>query len=419
MYILDYKINNKLNKLRDTITKEFILSLGTLTTHKQTLAERSVGCFINNTYYVSKVGRDKIGVTLRPNSYKTCHIINGKSTGRKISYTYTMKLFDFLVENEYITLYRGGVVEYGVSRGRWGVTKTENSYITMLPKLKSLYLEYDVVKIKEKDNVIIVRENEVDVTFRMNTKTRGVKELLDRYNKLTLGCSVGNQKKENIYDVQLHKVFNGKSYKKGGRSYMSGMGIQGLSKEERQRLTINGEETVVYDYSAFEPSIAYSMCGEIMDGDPYTIELEGYAPSVLRNICKLCLLIMFNIDDKKSLARACNEIIRDSIDVVGLHKEGKIPERIDVKTILEELTNKHYLIREMLYCNSPTEPAYVGSLVTDYITDYFTQRDILVLSVFDEFIIQSQHEEELKTVMKSAYDHVLGFSDNARIRKEK
>ena len=55
----------------------------------------------------------------------------------------------------------------------------------------------------------------------------------------------------------------------------------------------------------------------------------------------------------------------------------------------------------------------------DFIINYFTQRGILVLPVFDEVIIEMEHEDKLKEVMEMAYQSVLGFTDNCTIVKEK
>ncbi len=115
-----------------------------------------------------------------------------------------------------------------------------------------------------------------------------------------------------------------------------------------------------------------------------------------------------------------NSMVSVEFDIDKLYREGKIPDkRIDVKDVVDKLETKHYLIRHMFYGQHHTHPSYIGSLIADYITEYFTQRGVLVLSVFDEFIIQEQYDKELEEVMFRAFDAVLGCHKNCAVVKEK
>lgn len=426
MYVIDTKISKELNPLKDELSNIVFNYLeftnNKINQNKRLLTKGAVSCFLLNTYYRTLKNITRMGITLNKNHYSNTAIVNGRSVNRKVSYRYTRLLFDALQYYGYINLVKGGVDEWGMVSGKWQPVTFTNGYVELQPKLIELYSNYHHQP-KEEDrvrkNVIIIRDDKgCDVTFKMNDKLRTSKTMLDGYNLLSINYDVGNGSRN--FDVQMFKVFNGKTYDKGGRNHMSGEGIQNLSKEERMKLTIDKKETVIYDYSSFEPSIAYSMCQEVMNGDPYIVNLEGYDPKVSRKICKLFLLIMFNLKNEKGLYSTLNEAVRNEFDVNKLYQQGKIPDkRIDVRDIIDKIENKHYLIRHMFYGNFHTQPSYVGSLIADYITDYFTQRGVLVLSVYDEFIIQKEYENELKDVMYRAYNHVLGFTDNCNIRKEK
>ncbi len=108
-----------------------------------------------------------------------------------------------------------------------------------------------------------------------------------------------------------------------------------------------------------------------------------------------------------------------SLTLKSCIKKGLTPERIDVMTICELVDERNYPIRDFFYGKQEVDVTYIGSLISDYIIDYFTQRDIVVLSVFDEFIIEEQHEEELVRVMKNAYAFVCDNETNCKIVKEK
>lgn len=425
MYVMDTKIDSKLDSLRDHLCNLVYQYLNKsdikITSRKRTAIKSSCSAFILNTFYKVERGIHLCGVTLDRNHYSKTAIVNGRAVNRKVSYQYTRVLFDCLQSLGMVTLNKGEPV-YGIMNGVWSTVDFESGFIEMHKPLIALYksINYEFTeKQLQRVNVIIVRnEDGVDVTYRMNDKLRMDKTLLDGFNVLSLSHEVAIQ--DVIYDVQLCKIYNSKTYDKGARNFMTGEGIQCLSKEERLKLTINGNQTVVFDYKAFEPSIAYSMVHEKMQGDPYTITLDGYDASTLRDICKVFLLVMFNLDDEKYLIQTLNSAIRTEFDVAELYDQGKIPDkRIDVKTILDKLESKHYLIRHMFYGNFHTQPSYLGSLIADYITDYFTQRGILVLSVFDEFIIEEEHEDELKEVLVRGYEMILGSSYNCNIVKEK
>lgn len=426
MYVMDTKIHKKLEPLRDELSNivfEYLINSGNkITQNKRLLVKSSVSCFILNTYYKVCKGINLCGVTLKTEHYSKNSIINGVKTNRKVSHRYTRILFDVLSLYGYITLNKGGIDEWGMLNGVWQPISFTNGFVEIHNKLIDLYNKYDFNHTQDDGalkNIIIVRdEHGVDVTFKTTEKVRIVKTMLKSYNTLTFNYNV--TKGDKHYDVQMYKVYNGKTFEKGARNYMSGDGIQNLSSEERHKLTINGNNTAIFDYKSFEPSIAYSMCGEIMVGDPYELYLDGYDSKISRKLCKLFMLIMMNIENKQYLITSINEMIRTEFNVQKLYSDGKIPDkRIDVKDIVDKIENKHYIIRHMFYGNYHTQPSYIGSLVADYITDYFTQRGVLVLSVFDEFIIEESYADELYEVMLRAYEMILGSSVNCKITKEK
>ena len=57
-------------------------------------------------------------------------------------------------------------------------------------------------------------------------------------------------------DSCVRAVYN-VSFDRGGRLYSRGAnGYQGLRKSERQRVTVDGEETIELDYSGFQPRVS-------------------------------------------------------------------------------------------------------------------------------------------------------------------
>ena len=175
---------------------------------------------------------------------------------------------------------------------------------------------------------------------------------------------------------------------------MTDNGIQHLSKKERMDLMINNNETVIYDYKAFEPSIAYSINQELMKDDPYMVEWDLYDKDTLRTLGKMALTTMLYASNKREAVGALNYEISQDLDVDQLYDEGLIPKPcIPVKELIDELEEKNKVIKNLLYNNVEHNLSNIGSKIMDFIINYFTQRSILVLPVFDEVIIEMDHED--------------------------
>ncbi len=424
MYVIDHRINKSIHRLRDTLTSEYLdwlLFYGNkVKVHKRTLAKKAVSCFLLNSYKATNKQGTKVGLTLRESSFSSKVIVNGKNTGRSVSYTYTRSFLNFLVERKYISLHLGGKANYEFLEDRWVFIDRERSYATLQEKLivlfNSLVDEYEPQPIT---NVIRLRDkNKKEITFKHTDVSKVVRDSVYGYNSFSLDYEVTH--KDVVYDVQVYKIHN-ESLQRGGRSFMKD-GIQHLSGGERKDIEIDGESVCIFDYKGFEPSLCYTMCQEVFEGDDYyTIDnMEDYDPKVLRNITKLAMLIMFNTKGRQGAHSAINEILAKEFDVPKLYKEGKVPYKvIPIKRILDELESKHHLISHKFYKGFGNDLQYAGSLIIDYVTDYMMQtHKCLVLSVFDECIAKEEFRELLYSAMVEAYESVLGFSDNCKITVE-
>jgi hypothetical protein len=424
MYIIDHKINKSLYRLRDHITSELLDWMygygNEITQHKRGLAKKAVSCFLLNAYKPYTNSLERVGLTLDRTSYSNKVVVNGKNSNRKVSYKFTRILLTFLEQREYISLYVGGKVNYEFIKNKWVFIDREKSYATLLVKLINLFNELVTnYKPTPLSNVIILRDKDKkSLTFKLDDTTKDIRGYIYGYNSFSLGYTVSCR--ETLYDVQIFKIFN-VVLGKGGRSFMKD-GIQNLSSEERKLIEIDGESVCIFDYKGFEPSLCYTMCQEVFEGDDYySVDgMEEYDPVLLRSICKLSLLIMFNTQSRRSAQSAINEVLAKEFDVPNLYKKGKIPyKHIPVKVILELLESKHHLISHKFYCGFGNELQYAGSLIIDYVTDYMMQsHKCLVLTVFDECIAKEEFRELLYSTMVEAYDHVLGFSDNCKITVE-
>jgi hypothetical protein len=93
-----------------------------------------------------------------------------------------------------------------------------------------------------------------------------------------------------VYEY-IHRVFNRKSFKLGGRGY--GAIHQRLPKNLRPYIHINGQPTVELDYSAFHIRMLYHMEGIDYPDDPYLV-CEG---SEMRATYKAVGLVAINAEN--------------------------------------------------------------------------------------------------------------------------
>jgi len=416
---LDRNLIKIKNKLVSEVTEDILLT-EKLTKQQISVIKLCVSCFIHNTFNKHCRGLNRSQITLDKNHYSRGFIQNGVRLKVKVSYRYTMIILDSLKRLNYVILVKGG------RECSWDIKTHELvcthvcSYLEYLPKLQMLYDKYKSgYQVKLLKNVIELRdENKLAKTFKTTSQIKVEKASTIDYNLLTITTDVTDSKNRS-YNCQVKKIYN-VNFETGGRSYMGLEGIQNLSKQERRDLMIRGNDTVIYDYKSFEPSIAYSINQELMKCDPYQLDWKFYDTKFLRDLGKLALTTMLYAGNKQSAILSCSYEIGKKFDIDKLYEEGKIPNPlIDTKQLIEDMEKRNSKILDLLYKQTQNDLSNLGSKIMDYIMNYFTQRGILVLPVFDEVIIEAEFEDKLKEVMEMAYESVLGFTDNCHISKEK
>lgn len=424
MFIIDHKINKCLYTVRDYITSEFLCYLdrygNNITQNKRDLAKRAVSCLLLNLYPKYSTKQNSLGITLHTEHYSNPVIVNGKKTTRKVSYRYMRSLLDFLEFEDYIHLEKGGVTQFTWKHGYYEMLNKETSRLTIKPRMVKLLDTYVVDwKPEQLTNVMKMRDKDKnEITFNMGEFEKEKRDYLNSYNKFSMTKVVKH--KDVVYDVQMYKIYNRSSFKKGARSYMKDS-IQNLSKQDRHDLVIEDKPVCAFDYKGFEPCLTYSIEQEVMEcEDPYQIELDGYEPDTLRGIAKVGLLIMLNAESRTEALDAFNYTIAKDFNLDKLYTNDKIPTKfIPTKVIMQMLEEKHHLIAHRFFKGFGVEVQYVGSLINDFVVSYMMQNyKQLVLQVFDEFLCQKDYANELEDAMKLAFIHVFGVKNNCRIVRE-
>ena len=430
-----YELSNKLPKECSDIVREFVKTIcknelrnsRRVSKNHLPALKSAISCFIRN-YLLSN--KKRMVVPLDQTIYSKPVIVNGSLSTMKISYTFTRKFIEYLVDEDYITLEKGGCIfsQEAVPQNIFALNTNENkvvvkgtfpSYVFFTDKFNKLFPSEKLSRVV-RDNVIIVRDKDgFPVTFKLSAESIKSRDIIKEYNRFSLTKRVVFDGEE--YDVQCYRLFNLKQ-KFGGRLYMGGS-VQSLTSEQRSRITIEGRKTARFDYVGFEPSILYSVAGEILKDDPYELQddrYKDYDRSFLRSFCKRVMLVMLNSKDSDQVPYYLNSYVRDELDVDRLHSEGKIPtNRIPVLQIIQDLENKHLKIADKFYKSCWKEVQYIGSTIMQGVAEYLMQRhECLVLQVFDECIVEEEYAQELYEAMHVIYNEVTGFTGNCRVVRE-
>lgn len=184
----------------------------------------------------------------------------------------------------------------------------------------------------------------------------------------------------NFQNVFLRRVFVQNSLQWGGRFY--GAFWQSIPKEHRQRIIINGQQTVECDYSGLMFAMLYGRVGLPLPQDPY--ELEGVTDSdAKRKLVKSCAFKLVN-------SNTCRlQLSEKDLALLGLSEES----------LLELLRQKHQPIQRYFGSCVGVELQYEDSQMAEQIMLRLMACGEACLSIHDSFIVRlSQHQLLLKTM---------------------
>jgi len=256
----------------------------------------------------------------------------------------------------------------------------------------------------------LIGYEEDDHTGRMRQQLRDLNAFLSGFRiDLEHGCEpqasdqdeVDQEDRVSFGDraIRLYRVFNNSRWDHGGRLY--GGWWQGLARQHRRRLLIDGEETVELDFKALHPRLCYHLEGNPLppDVDPYV--LPGEDGERLRDAVKTAFNQLVNVTGDVRL-RAPARI-------------GKaLPRRLSYKRLVERIEEAHGPIRGWLRQGRGVELQRIDSEIASTILNRLRHRGICCLPVHDSFIVPRSAEFELGQTMCLAYRGQLGRWSEAR-----
>lgn len=193
---------------------------------------------------------------------------------------------------------------------------------------------------------------------------------------------------------RLYRIFNDGRWDRGGRFY--GGWWQGLSKADRERLLIDGEETVELDFASLHPRLCYQLNGAPLaaDDDPYAV--PG-VPDTLRDVVKIAMMQLLNAQPGKARVKA------------PPGATARLKGRMSYKALVARLEARHGSISNWFRQGlRGLELQAIDAAIADVVMNYFTvamKRPIL--PVHDSFIVARRDERKLAETMALAYQGQL------------
>lgn len=192
-----------------------------------------------------------------------------------------------------------------------------------------------------------------------------------------------------LHAVHLYRVFSNDSWRQGGRFY--GGFWQGLSKHDRSRLLIDGEETVELDFQACHVRMCYHLSGLPLpiDRDPYVI--PDIAPD-LRSALKSLTLRLLGAGPTSRVHRP---------------EALKSWARKDYDGLVRRVTDEHPTLSSWFRGGHWATLQNLDSQIADAVMVDLTAQDVPCLPVHDSFIVPLSAEKKLALAMTDAWRSVM------------
>ncbi|NQU79982.1 MAG: hypothetical protein HQ543_00515 [Bacteroidetes bacterium] len=330
--------------------------------------------------------RKPISISLSSNSWKDT-IYN------KTSY-FIVALLSLLHNKKLLNMEKGFYIEHGSRMTRIWATD----------KLLEVFPEYNVNVFYKPVQLVIKKDSKGKLLdYKDTAKTWRIRTILERVNNVNSKADIRYQQyKLNAY---LRAIFI-ERFTWYGRLHTKGfMHYQGFWKEEREEITINGDQIVELDYSGMHPHLLYAAEGKQYSGDPYSVLDERME---VRPFLKEILLCMLNAKDRTAAERAANYWLhknpeeRELLQFAGITK---------ARPLIDRFTEQHSKIAKYFCKGKATGMRIMNkdSKIALDVVNYFAKQDIPILAIHDSFIVQKQHRRELYNTMKRVYKKHTGF----------
>ena len=206
--------------------------------------------------------------------------------------------------------------------------------------------------------------------------------------------------------IYTTRVFSNGSWNEGGRLF--GGEFQNLPKENRSKITINGQTVREIDISSCHAAMAFAEAGidwfANHDEDLYQFKSAANWP---RDIVKTAFSVMLNVDNEKSAIKA---LVKEAAAGQWAHCLEQANQShwylhliTDLKSAYPEIAPKFCKARGMHYMRQEGEIALI-------VIERCLKADVPVLTLHDSYIMPEQYAAFVTDVVETAFRKVVGVN---------
>jgi hypothetical protein len=193
----------------------------------------------------------------------------------------------------------------------------------------------------------------------------------------------------------MHRVFSRRSFAFNGRH--TGPWWQGVPKDLRRHLTINGESTVELDYGGQHLRMLYAQEGvPLGDGDPYMI--DGWE----RDLVKRTVMALINAGSEDAAVAVICDARKGPPTLTGPGAHAW------ARKLIEDIKRRHAPVAHRFHQDQGIRLMRQDSELVVAILRAMRRRGVVVLPIYDSFISDARHRDHLREEMEAAWHRQIG-----------
>lgn len=236
------------------------------------------------------------------------------------------------------------------------------------------------------------------IDYEDTDETNRMREGLRRYNDVMAQHRVVDVTGQR-HSTHLARIFSQGSFAQGGRFYRAS--YQQLSKPDRAKLTIDGEQVVELDFASMHPTMLYLRSGLEPPEDAYA--KDGFE----RGILKLAFNVALNASTSASACRAVARSLREA---------GHAEPEPTARHYVQAMPTLYPEFESQVFSGVGLDLQRLDSDIAARVMKSCTEAVIPVLVMHDSFLVGRSHEVELRRMMTEAFQAVLGTTHPPKIK---
>lgn len=206
-------------------------------------------------------------------------------------------------------------------------------------------------------------------------------------------------KRRNQIQISQNQKFSNRIFYRGDWDFggrIHGGFWQQMPKVWRPHIFINDLPTVEADYSGLHIAMLYGIEGKVLEGDAYTLDLPTtLAANEMRQLVKSLSLIAINAGSEVKAFQAFRQKQPTGSPLKRLTNE-------ELSSVLNAFKDRHPAIAHHICSDMGVRLMAIDGRITTRIMGLFTRENVPVLTLFDSYVVNKSHADELGVAMRDA-----------------